>query len=162
MVRCSTTSVVVTVTENLTGGGNVTRYGNIYRFQNYCRHRRAAFPPSSHGTYSASVQRVYTAADANIWDYLPPQVTGSTETGGSDHLVEGQPARAQTTPVDRQPRLQHAAGTAPNAPQHALARADRHLVPLRDRLRSVHVTVENRNRYQQYKWSNIFVGTTHP
>ncbi len=70
---------VVTVTENLTGGGGVTRYGNIYRFQNYCR-QGTNVPTVLDGTYSASVQRVYTGLDANTWDYLPPQVTGSTET----------------------------------------------------------------------------------
>ncbi len=142
---------VVTVTETRTGG--VTRYGNIYRFQNYCRHGTNV-PTTLLTGYSAAVQRVYTGADANTWDYLPPQPAGgSAETtdpttwwtnsqpGTPNTQSTGNPGYDVMTPWPGPIDITLLFGTLCGA---------------------FSVTVTDYNRYQQFKWSNIFIGTTHP
>lgn len=142
---------VVTVTENISGG--VTRYGNIYRFQSYCR-QGFYVPTTLDGTYSASVQRVYTGVDANTWDYLPPQPASNpaetatptswwnaSQPGTPNTQSTGNPGYTTATPWPGPIDISYLFGSDCG---------------------SFTVTVENRNRYQQYKWSNIFVGTVHP
>ncbi len=143
---------VVTVTENRTGG--VTRYGNIYRFQNYCRHG-SNVPTVLDGTYPATQQRVYTGADPNTWDYLPPQPasnpaetatptswwTASQPTGTLGTSSVGNPGYTTATPWPGPIDISYLFGS---------------------NCGTFTVTVENRNRYQEYKWSNIWVGKTHP
>ena len=141
---------VVTVTETRTGG--ITRYGNIYRFQNYCRHGTNV-PTNLVSGYSAAVQRVYTGTDVNTWDYLPPQVTGSTQTvDPTTWWTNSQPGTPNTQSVGN--------------PGYTVATPWPGPIDISLLFGlgcgSFSVTVTDYNRYQQFKWSNIFIGTTHP
>ncbi len=129
------------------------------------RRRRNTHHYVGTGTYDPAVQRVYTSTGSNIWDYLPPQPANSPETATpTTWWNASQPAAAGNTQSLGNPGYNHAAGTAPN-----LGSADTPWPGPIDisylfgtNCGQFDVTVEDWNRYQQYKWSNIFVGTTHP
>lgn len=144
---------IVTVVEQAT---NITRYGNIYRFQNYCRQGGSNVPTASGsvGGYNPAVQRVYTIAGTNIWDYLPPQVSGSTQTTDpTTWWNNSQPTGSPPTSSNGNP------GYDTQTPWPGPV--DISLL-FGGNCGTFTVSVVNRDRFLQYKWSNIFIGTTHP
>ncbi len=142
---------IITVTENRVGG--ITRYGNIYRFQNYCRHGTNV--PTTLLS-STATQRVYTGLDVNTWDYLPPQ-----PAGGSPETTD-----PGTWWTNSQPNGTMTATTSIGNPGYTV------LTPWHGKIDisllfgntcgSFTVTVEDWNRYQEYKWSDILIGTAPP
>ncbi len=138
---------IVTVTDS----ASVTRYGNIYRFQNFCRHGTNV-PTNLVSGYSASVQRVYTGLDANTWDYLPPQpATNPAETATPTSWWTASQPNAAGTQSTGNPGFT----TATPWP----GPIDISLL-FGGKCGTFTVTVTDQNRYQQFKWSNIFIGTT--
>jgi hypothetical protein len=140
---------IVTVTDST----SVTRYGNIYRFQSFCRHNMGNVTTTL--VSSTIAQRVYAGGDAVTWDYLPPQPAGTAPqtTDPSAWWTNSQPNAAGTQSTGN-PGFTAPAPTWPGPIDISLL--------FGSRCGTFTVTVANWNRYQQYKWSNIFIGTSPP
>ncbi len=145
---------IVTVVENST---NVTRYGNIYRFQSYCRQGGSNVPAATDKVtgYSDTVQRVYTIGGSLIWDYLPPQPTGGSAqtTDPPTWWTNSQPTGTPPTSSTGNP------GYTTDTPWPGPI--DISLL-FGGNCGTFTISVVNLNRYQQYKWSDIIIGTTPP
>jgi hypothetical protein len=141
---------IVTVTDH----GGVSRFGNIYRFQNFCRHGTNV-PTTLVAGYAANVQRVWTGADVNTWDFLPPQPTSNpTETATpTSWWTASQPMAGDATTSVGNPGFTTLTPW-PGAIDISLL--------FGNQCGTFTVTVADLNRYKQYKWSNIFIGTTPP
>lgn len=148
---------IVEVTETTT---NITRWGNIYRFQNYCRH--GSNIPTTDVTAALGLdsnkQRVWVGQDENTWDFLPPAVggssTGATQTATpSSWWDNSQPSGGQnaTSSIGNP-------GYDPTAP--SWNNPIDISVLFGDVCGNFTITVTDMNRYMEFKWSNIFIGTT--
>lgn len=139
---------VLSVTETATG---TVRRGNIYRFQNFCRFG-TTLPTNL--VFSDASQRVYNGGDPNVWDYLPPQPAGGSAqtTTPTVWWTNSQPAAGNTTSVGN-PGFTVATPWPGPIDVSLLFGTTCGLFT---------VAFEDRNRYQEYKWSNIFIGLTHP
>ncbi len=148
---------VLTVTESSTG---TVRIGNIYRFQNFCR-QGANVPTNS--VLSNVSQRVYTGADLNTWDYLPPQPTPPpTDTGGLAQTADPTSWWDASQP-NGSPTATDSVGNPGYTPTAAFwpGPIDVSLL-FGNSCGQFTVAFENRNRYEEYKWSDILIGSTPP
>jgi hypothetical protein len=145
---------VISVTQNLPGA--VTRYGNLYRFQNFCR--QGTVVPTVLVS-STAAQRVYTSTEEPlIWDFLPPQPSG-TGAGLAQTLT---PTSWWTNSQPGTPNTQSSGNPGYTAPAAFWPGPIDISLLFGGRCGSFTITLQNRNRYQQFKWSNILIGTTHP
>ncbi|HET8929751.1 MAG TPA: twin-arginine translocation signal domain-containing protein [Acidimicrobiales bacterium] len=143
------------VVEVLEKSTNTTRWGNIYRFQNFCRHG-TSIPTNLVAGYDTNKQRVYTGADVNTWDYLPPAVSG-TSAGATQTAT---PTSWWTASQPGSPNTQSSGNPGYTATAPAWNNPIDISALFGDVCGNFTITVTDVNRYQQYKWSNIFIGTT--